>query len=132
MADEHLYILVRTLPVPEQTRHGGEGPLTAVTSSGVTRQAQECAGVPAVQASRRRRRAAARPAVARGWRWDAEMTEMTASMAAAGLPDGFHLAAAEIFRRSPRLDPAAAADAAPGDIVARVLAALTGPAGPGQ
>ncbi len=75
---------------------------------------------------------AARSAVAKGWRWDAEMTEIAASMAAAGLPDGFHLAAAEIFRRSPRLDPAAAADAAPGDIVARVLAALTGPAAPGQ
>ena len=30
------------------------------------------------------------------------MTEIAASMAAAGLPDGFHLAAAEIFRRSPR------------------------------
>ena len=75
---------------------------------------------------------AARSAVAKGWRWDAEMTEIAASMAAAGLPDGFHLAAAEIFRRSPRLDPAAAADAEPGDIVARVLAALTGPGAPGQ
>ena len=75
---------------------------------------------------------AACSAVAKGWRWDAEMTEIAASMAAAGLPDGFHLAAAEIFRRSPRLDPAAAADAAPGDIVAWVLAALTGPAAPGQ
>jgi hypothetical protein len=29
------------------------------------------------------------------------MEEIAASMAAAGLPDGFHQAAAEIFRRSP-------------------------------
>jgi 3-hydroxyisobutyrate dehydrogenase-like beta-hydroxyacid dehydrogenase len=45
---------------------------------------------------------AAQSAAAKGWRWDAEMTEIAASMAAAGLPDGFHLAAAEIFRRVPR------------------------------
>jgi 3-hydroxyisobutyrate dehydrogenase-like beta-hydroxyacid dehydrogenase len=63
---------------------------------------------------------AARSAAAKGWRWEAEMTEIAASMAAAGLPDGFHLAAAEIFRRSPRL---AAADG--GDVVDRVLDALT-------
>jgi hypothetical protein len=30
------------------------------------------------------------------------MEEIAASMAAAGLPPGFHEAAAEIFRRSPR------------------------------
>jgi 3-hydroxyisobutyrate dehydrogenase-like beta-hydroxyacid dehydrogenase len=45
--------------------------------------------------------AAARSAAAKGWRWTGEMTEIAASMAAAGLPDGFHLAAAEIFRRTP-------------------------------
>jgi 3-hydroxyisobutyrate dehydrogenase-like beta-hydroxyacid dehydrogenase len=44
----------------------------------------------------------ARSAAAKGWRWVAEMEEIAAAMAAAGLPDGFHLAAAEIFRRYPR------------------------------
>jgi hypothetical protein len=29
------------------------------------------------------------------------MEEIAATMAGAGLPDGFHLAAAEIYRRSP-------------------------------
>jgi len=41
-------------------------------------------------------------ATAKGWRWVAEMEEIAATMAAAGLPDGFHLAAAEVFRRYPR------------------------------
>jgi Domain of unknown function (DUF1932)/NADP oxidoreductase coenzyme F420-dependent len=39
-------------------------------------------------------------AAAKGWRWVAEMEEIAAAMAAAGLPDGFHLAAAEIYRRA--------------------------------
>jgi 3-hydroxyisobutyrate dehydrogenase-like beta-hydroxyacid dehydrogenase len=39
-------------------------------------------------------------AAAKGWRWVAEMEQIAATMAAAGLPDGFHLAAAEIYRRS--------------------------------
>jgi 3-hydroxyisobutyrate dehydrogenase-like beta-hydroxyacid dehydrogenase len=43
---------------------------------------------------------AARSAVTKGWRWTGEMTEIAASMAAAGLPDGFHQAAADIFRRT--------------------------------
>jgi hypothetical protein len=41
---------------------------------------------------------AARSAAAKGWRWTAEMEEIAASMTAAGLPAGFHLAAAEIYR----------------------------------
>ena len=45
---------------------------------------------------------AARAAITKGWRWVAEMEEIAATMASAGLPDGFHQAAAEIFRRSPR------------------------------
>jgi 3-hydroxyisobutyrate dehydrogenase-like beta-hydroxyacid dehydrogenase len=45
---------------------------------------------------------AAAAAAAKGWRWTGEMEEIGAAMAAAGLPDGFHLAAAEIFRRAPR------------------------------
>jgi Domain of unknown function (DUF1932) len=52
----------------------------------------------------------------------AEMEEIAASMAAAGLPDGFHQAAAEIFRRSPRAEPGTLAD----EPVGLVLAALTG------
>ena len=43
---------------------------------------------------------AARSAAAKGWRWIAEMEEIAAAMAAAGLPEGFHQAAAEIYRRS--------------------------------
>jgi len=33
----------------------------------------------------------------KGWRWTGEMTEIAASMRAAGLTDGFHLAAAQVF-----------------------------------
>ena len=43
---------------------------------------------------------AAGSAGAKGWRWIAEMEEIATAMAAAGLPDGFHLAAAEIYRRA--------------------------------
>jgi 3-hydroxyisobutyrate dehydrogenase-like beta-hydroxyacid dehydrogenase len=43
---------------------------------------------------------AAQSAAAKGWRWTGEMTEIAASMTAAGLPDGFHQAAADIFRRT--------------------------------
>ena len=35
----------------------------------------------------------------KAWRWIAEMEEIAATFAGAGLPDGFHLAAAEICRR---------------------------------
>jgi 3-hydroxyisobutyrate dehydrogenase-like beta-hydroxyacid dehydrogenase len=65
---------------------------------------------------------AAQSAAAKGWRWDGEMTEIAASMAAAGLPDGFHLAAAEIFRRVPRAGSAT---------VDQVLAAIMGEDGAG-
>jgi 3-hydroxyisobutyrate dehydrogenase-like beta-hydroxyacid dehydrogenase len=70
---------------------------------------------------------AARSAAAKGWRWVAEMEEIAASMAAVGLPDGFHQAAAEIFRRSPRQASAMQGDQA----VDLVLAGLTGEPGPG-
>ena len=43
---------------------------------------------------------AAGSAPAKGWRWVAEMEEIAAAMAATGLPDGFHLAAAEVYRRA--------------------------------
>jgi len=44
---------------------------------------------------------AAGSAAAKGWRWIAEMEEIAATMAAAGLPEGFHQAAAEVYRRYP-------------------------------
>jgi hypothetical protein len=44
----------------------------------------------------------ARSAAAKGWRWEPEMREIAATLAAAGLPSGFHQAAAEIFSREPR------------------------------
>ncbi len=65
---------------------------------------------------------AARSSVSKGWRWVGEMEEIAQSMAAASLPDGFHQAAAEIFRRCPREPGTAAHD----DIVRDVLAAITG------
>ena len=43
---------------------------------------------------------AARSAAAKGWRWEFEMEEIAATFADAGLPDGFHRAAAEMFRRA--------------------------------
>ena len=67
---------------------------------------------------------AAGAAAAKGWRWVAEMEEIAATMAAAGLPEGFHQAAAEIFRRSPRAEPGTLT----GEPVSKVLAALTGEA----
>jgi hypothetical protein len=73
-----------------------------------------------------RAEAAARSAATKGWRWDAEMTEIATAMAGAGLPDGFHQAAAQIFRCAPAADPAALGDMAPGDVTELVLEALTG------
>jgi 3-hydroxyisobutyrate dehydrogenase-like beta-hydroxyacid dehydrogenase len=45
-----------------------------------------------------RSEAAARSAARKGWRWVGEMEEIADTFAAAGLPDGFHRAAAEIYR----------------------------------
>jgi 3-hydroxyisobutyrate dehydrogenase-like beta-hydroxyacid dehydrogenase len=61
-----------------------------------------------------RSRGSARSATAKGWRWIAEMEEISATMAAAGLPGGFHQAAAEIFRRASRAgdEPASTRSAA--------------------
>jgi 3-hydroxyisobutyrate dehydrogenase-like beta-hydroxyacid dehydrogenase len=42
---------------------------------------------------------AARSAEKKGWRWVGEMEEIAATFEAAGLPGGFHHAAAEVFRR---------------------------------
>ena len=41
---------------------------------------------------------AARAAATKGWRWVGEMEEIASTFAAAGLPAGFHEAAAEVFR----------------------------------
>jgi 3-hydroxyisobutyrate dehydrogenase-like beta-hydroxyacid dehydrogenase len=45
---------------------------------------------------------AARSAEGKGWRWVGEMEEIASAFAAAGLPDGFHRAAADVFRGSPK------------------------------
>jgi hypothetical protein len=47
-----------------------------------------------------RLRGAERSAAAKGWRWVAEMEEIAETMAVAGQPDGFHRAAAEVYRRA--------------------------------
>ena len=49
-----------------------------------------------------RHQAAERSAASKGWRWTAEMTEIAATMGSARLPEGFHLAAADMFGRFPR------------------------------
>jgi 3-hydroxyisobutyrate dehydrogenase-like beta-hydroxyacid dehydrogenase len=56
---------------------------------------------PALGAQSERSAAAA---ATKGWRWVAEMEEIAASMAAAGLPTGFHEAAAGIYDRAARAD----------------------------
>lgn len=40
-----------------------------------------------------------RRVTAKAWRFSGEMEEIAATMQGAGLPDGFHLAAAEIYQR---------------------------------
>ena len=47
-------------------------------------------------------RQAAESASAKGWRWVGEMNEIASTYAAAGLPSGFHEAAAEMFDRAAR------------------------------
>jgi len=47
----------------------------------------------------RRSEAANASAAAKGWRWVAEMEQIAATMAAAGLPEGFHQAAAGVYGR---------------------------------
>jgi 3-hydroxyisobutyrate dehydrogenase-like beta-hydroxyacid dehydrogenase len=44
--------------------------------------------------------AASNSAATKGWRWVGEMNEIAATYAAAGLPSGFHEAAAEMFDRA--------------------------------
>jgi 3-hydroxyisobutyrate dehydrogenase-like beta-hydroxyacid dehydrogenase len=54
---------------------------------------------PGLQAQRLR---AGHSAASKGWRWEGEMLEIAATFRSAGLPDGFHLAAAQIFGRPTR------------------------------
>lgn len=46
-----------------------------------------------------RRRDHARNSARKAWRWAGEMDEIAATFRDAGLPDGFHLGASEVFRR---------------------------------
>jgi 3-hydroxyisobutyrate dehydrogenase-like beta-hydroxyacid dehydrogenase len=66
---------------------------------------------------------AARSAGLKGWRWVGEMEEIAATFAAADLPDGFHRAAAEVYRRTPRTESPVAAD----DLLTEVVDALLKP-----
>lgn len=67
---------------------------------------------------------AAQQAAAKAWRWTAEMEEVALTLESAGLPDGFHRAAAEIFTRTPP-----GIDASGAELLASLLAALPQPAG---
>jgi hypothetical protein len=51
------------------------------------------------QALIKRSEGAARGSAPKAWRFVGEMEEIAASFADQGLPDGFHLAAAEVYRR---------------------------------
>jgi hypothetical protein len=63
---------------------------------------------------------AAGSAGAKGWRWIGEMEEIASTFAASDLPPGFHQAAAEIFRRAPRVDAVAADNATLDHMLARL------------
>ncbi|WP_431879748.1 DUF1932 domain-containing protein [Amycolatopsis sacchari] len=58
-----------------------------------------------------RSEAAARVGLDRGWRWAFELEEIGRAFAAAGLPDGFGAAAAEVYRRLPRITDGGLAEA---------------------
>jgi 3-hydroxyisobutyrate dehydrogenase-like beta-hydroxyacid dehydrogenase len=51
---------------------------------------------------------AGQQAATKGWRWVGEMEEIAATFRSAGLPDGFHLAAADLFARPHRHEQAGA------------------------
>jgi hypothetical protein len=65
--------------------------------------------------------AAARSAFHKGWRWAGEMDEIAKTFTASGLPDGFHRAAAEIYRQSPHGE-----ETDEDGVLERVLLALAG------
>jgi 3-hydroxyisobutyrate dehydrogenase-like beta-hydroxyacid dehydrogenase len=62
----------------------------------------------------------ARQAATKGWRWVGEMDQIAATFRTAGLPDGFHRAAAEVYA-APTRDEGAPAD---GATLAAVLRSL--------
>lgn len=62
---------------------------------------------------------AARGSARKAWRWVAEMDEIAASFGSAGLPEGFHRGAGEVYRRMAPYKDAAAAPSM--DDVARTL-----------
>jgi 3-hydroxyisobutyrate dehydrogenase-like beta-hydroxyacid dehydrogenase len=64
---------------------------------------------------------AATSAAAKGWRWVAEMEEIAASMTAAGLPAGFHEAAADIYNRASQADAPTTRRPAPPEAPASTL-----------
>jgi 3-hydroxyisobutyrate dehydrogenase-like beta-hydroxyacid dehydrogenase len=68
-----------------------------------------------------RSRDAAFMASRKGWRWIGEMHEIARSMDGAGLPDGFHRAAAELYGRIPRDNDVAEDDATVAQVVTTVL-----------
>jgi len=67
---------------------------------------------------------AAQQAATKGWRWVGEMDQIAATFRSAGLPEGFHRAAAEIYARPDR-DEVAKGDSATLEHVLRAL--LDGP-----
>src|SRR5438445_7962958 len=64
--------------------------------------------------------AAAHSALGKGWRWLGEMEQIAETLAAVGLPEGFHRAAAEIYGRSPHAEH-------DDELLERVRSALIGP-----
>ena len=72
---------------------------------------------------------AALSAALKGWRWIGEMDEIAAAMADAGLPTGFHEAAADVYDRTSRTTPAPAQAA--GGRPAAARSGTPGGTGPG-
>jgi 3-hydroxyisobutyrate dehydrogenase-like beta-hydroxyacid dehydrogenase len=54
----------------------------------------------------------------KAWRWSGEMEEIASTFVAAGLPDGFHRAAAEIYRRLDGFKDTAGAPPTMADVIA--------------
>ena len=75
-----------------------------------------------------RSHSAARSATEKGWRWVAEMEEIAATMAAVGLPPGFHQAAAAIYTRVPHATNSAPTNEPPLTTVINALLAERSPA----
>lgn len=72
-------------------------------------------------------RRAARQAGAKAWRFVGEMEEIARTFEAAGLPGGFHEAAAEVFARLPRIRGTAGDDETLAAVLGALRAALAAP-----